>query len=283
MTGLQYVLIFFSFCAAALAWTFLYEPNSFELQTWQVSFFHKLKRKYRILHLTDIHFAAPRKSLSRFFDRLAREQWDFIFVTGDIFDCEAGADTGTAELKKLKAKFGKFAVFGNHDHFDYQLQDVVHALGRHPEKRNNVGLFEKALSKADVQLLRNKTVSVKTEDPILIHGLDDPVTEHADYAGLQANLDPKKTNILLTHTIDAFFHIPENAVQLSFSGHSHGGQVRIPGWGAFITHTRLGRAYAQGLHQFKGAFCVVSRGMGTSRFFAFRLFCRPQAISVEVF
>lgn len=282
MTAAHCELSFFLFCAAGLIWVFLYEPNAFQIQTWQVSFFHKLKRKYRILHLTDIHFAAPRKSLSRFFNKLAKENWDFVFVTGDIFDCDAGADTGTAELKKLKAKYGKFAVFGNHDHFDYRLEDVLHALGRHPDNRNTTEVFEKALSKADVQLLRNKTFHPRTEDPILIHGLDDPVTDHADYAGLKSNLDPKKTNILLTHTIDAFFHLPENAVQLSFSGHSHGGQVRIPGWGAFITHTKLGRAYAQGLHQVKGAFCVVSRGIGTSRFFAFRLFCRPQAVVVEI-
>lgn len=279
---IQYWPYFLFAAAAVLAWIFLYEPNSFDLQTWQVSFFHKLKRKYRILHLTDIHFDRPKKSLSRFFDRLARGHWDFIFLTGDIFDCAAGAETGTHELKKLKAKYGKFAVFGNHDHFDYRLGDVLHALGRHPEKRNDIGLLEKALSKADVHVLRNKTFHPKTEDPILIHGLDDPVTDHADYAGLLTELDPKKTNILLTHTIDAFIHLPENSIQLSFSGHSHGGQVRIPGWGAFITHTRFGRDYAQGLHQLKGSFCVVSRGLGTSRFFTFRLFCKPQAVVVEI-
>ena len=116
----------------------------------------------------------------------------------------------------------------------------------------------------------------------MIHGLDDPVTDHADYEGIQAGFDPEKTNILLTHTIDAFLHLPDHAVQISFSGHSHGGQVRIPGWGALITHTRFGKAYAQGMHKLKGAVCIVSRGMGASRFFAFRLFCRPQAVVVEM-
>ncbi len=266
---------------AGFSWVFFYEPNAFGLQVWQVNLPRKLNRKYRILHLTDIHFAKPRKSISKFIGRLALENWDFIFLTGDIFDCDEGAPTAAHELKKLKAKFGFFAVFGNHDHFDYRLRDVFEGLGHHPEKRNNLELLTGALKEAGVQVLRNQTAAPGLDsDSILIHGLDDPVTGHADYARIQAGFDSGKVNILLTHTIDAFLHLPENAVQISFSGHSHGGQIRIPGWGALITHTRFGKNYAQGLNKLKGAVCIVSRGMGTSRFFGFRLFCKPQAVEV---
>lgn len=278
-----WIYVFDLFCAVGLCWIFLIEPNAFQIQTWRLNFPRKLNRKYRILHLTDIHFSQPRKTLSKFFDRLSSETWDFIFLTGDIFDCNQGAKTGIEELKKLKSNFGTYAVFGNHDHFNYRFKDILHTLGHFPDKRNDIELLQSALESAGVEVLRNRSVSPKVKtDAILIHGLDDPVTDHADYEKICAVLDSDKFNILLTHTIDAFLHLPEDAVQISFSGHSHGGQVRIPGWGAFITHTRFGKDFAQGMHKLKGAVCIVSRGMGTSRYFTFRLFCKPQAVVAEI-
>lgn len=278
------MLVFlFLLSLAVFVYAFFYEVNHFSLDRIRFSFPGRLSRTYRILHLTDIHFAGPRPGLSRFFNDLARENWDFIFITGDIFDCDAGASAAVAELRKLKSSFGSFAVYGNHDHFNYQWRDVARTLGYYPKKRNNLEILEDALWRSGFRVLRNQSVRPNLEnEEILIHGLDDPVTNHADYQGVESCLDSKKFNILLTHTIDALGHLPESSIQISFSGHSHGGQVRIPGWGAFITHTKYGRKYAQGINYLKNTVCVVARGLGTSRFFKFRLFCPPQAYAVEI-
>ena len=83
----------------------------------------KLNPPLRILHLSDIHFAAEDKRLSEFFDQLAKKTYDFISITGDIFDCEAGIPMAVRNLKKLKAENGIFAVLGNHDYYDYSFSN----------------------------------------------------------------------------------------------------------------------------------------------------------------
>ena len=87
-----------------------------------------------------------------------------------------------------------------------------------PRKQQPIEDFEKALQEAGVRLLRNETVEVEAgETPILIHGLDDPITGRANVRRAMLNFDPAKLNILLTHSIDVFLDIGENEVDLSFS------------------------------------------------------------------
>lgn len=280
---MQSLLFVFFFAATALAvWAAGIEPRSYRIRTFRHRFHKPLEHSYRILHLSDIHFAGPRKSLSRFFDKLARGSYDFVFLTGDIFDCAEGVPHAAYELKKLKAKHGMFAVWGNHDYYNYRFRDIL-SLNRLPKMENPVKLLGQTLADAGVQVLKNESIEVHAgNDSFLIHGLDDPVTGHADISKILPNLQAEKPNILLTHTIDAFLHLPENAIDLSFSGHSHGGQVLVPGVGAVITHTRYGKEYAQGLKKLKGAACVISQGMGTSRFLGARFLCPPEAIVLEI-
>jgi predicted MPP superfamily phosphohydrolase len=250
-----------------------------------VSVKKKIASPLRILHLSDIHFRDEGGALGVFFEELGRDVFDFIFITGDIFDCPAGA-AGAALFRKLKSRNGIFAVFGNHDYFNYGFFDLtLHftpGQGK-PHKTQPVERLEKALGEAGVRLLRNETVEVISgATPILIHGLDDPITGRANVRQAMQNFDPSKLNILLTHSIDVFMDIGENEVDLSFSGHSHGGQVCFPVIGPVVTHTILGRQYAKGIHTLKGAICSISRGLGTSRFFQIRLLCAPEAIALTV-
>lgn len=117
--------------------------------------------------------------------------------------------------------------------------------------------------------------------PFLIHGLDDATTGQANLMNLQ-KFDKSRINLLLTHTVDVFLDIGHRQVDLSFSGHSHGGQVRLPFLGPIITHTMLGKEFASGVISYKGAVCAVSRGMGSSRYLKIRLLCRPQALLIDL-
>ena len=246
----------------------------------------KLSRPLRVLHLTDIHFSTSDRRLSLFFDRLAKEVYDLVVITGDIFDAESGIETAKENLRKLKAKAGIYAVFGNHDYYDYLLWDIA-TMGlrgrRHPDTQQPVELFEKALAEAGVTLLKNEKASFQWDgQTISLYGLDDPTTGHADIEKTMHDDHPEDINILLTHTIDAFFYIGENEIDVSFSGHSHGGQIRFPWIGPLITHTQLGPTYAAGIKELKGAVCSISRGVGASRFFSLRLLCRPEAIILNL-
>lgn len=267
-----------------LLWMFL------ESRRYQISRHTALVRKplaspLRILHLSDIHFRGDDSGLGLFFEELGRETFDFIFITGDIFDCPAGAADAIL-FRKLKSRRGIYAVFGNHDYYDYGFLDLpLHytpGQGR-PHKPQPTEDFGRALKEAGVRLLRNETVEVDAgETSILIHGLDDPITGRANVRRAMSNFNPSKLNILLAHSIDVFLDIGENEVDLSFSGHSHGGQVRFPVIGPILTHTLLGRQYADGIRSLKGATCSISMGIGTSRYYQIRLLCLPEAVALEI-
>ena len=276
----------FFFAGVFLALVAHLETHKYQTGTYEVTLRKTLSRPLKILHLSDLHFSKPNKRLLRFFERLMKETYEFIFITGDIFDSESGAATCVEHFQKLKARSGVFAVFGNHDYYNYQGADVfIHNFPHQgkPKHLQPVERFEEALAKAGVRLLKNETVEIKTgETSILIHGLDDPTTGRANIRKAMQYFEKSKINILLTHTIDAFLDIGKDEIDLSFSGHSHGGQIRLPGLPPFVTHTMLGAPYASGIKSLQGAICSISRGLGTSRFLPFRLFCPPEAVVLTV-
>ncbi len=241
----------------------------------------------RILHLSDTHFARSNPWLTRFFKRLAAEEYDLIVLTGDIIDCEEGIHSCVETLKWLKAKRGFYAVFGNHDYYDYHLKDIfIHNFPGQPkpETLNPSEVLKEALKNTGVSVLFNETREVMVREvPVLIHGLDDPTTGRANVRETLSRFDPQKINLLLTHTVDAFLDIGEGEIDVSFSGHSHGGQIRLPFLGPILTHTIMGRAYAAGIVRVKGAVCSISRGIGYGRFLPFRLLCPPEAVILDVY
>ena len=272
------------FISALFLWMRL-ESRRYQINSHAATVAKPLPSPLRILHLSDTHFRGEERALGILFETLGRDVYDFIFITGDIFDCPAGI-SGAALFQKLNSRHGIYAVFGNHDYFNYGYMDLVlhYTPGQgKPYAPQPTERFEKAVREAGVRLLRNETVEVSLGGtPILIHGLDDPTTGRANVRQAMLNFDPAKLNILLTHSIDVFLDIGDNEVDLSFSGHSHGGQVCFPLIGPVLTHTLLGRQYAKGIHLLKGATCSISRGLGTSRFYPFRLLCAPEAIVLEI-
>ncbi len=269
-----------------LGWAVFVEPKLFQINRYPVKIRKSLPKPIRILHLSDIHFSSPQKSLARFFDRLAKEDVHLVFVTGDIIDCEAGIPFCVENLRKLRPRYGTFAVLGNHDYYDYRFEDVViHNFPGQgfPKNSQNTALLERALKDMGVSVLKNETVAKEVEGGVLlIHGLDDPTTGRANVRKAMENFDPKFPNLLLTHTVDAMLDVGENEMDLCFSGHSHGGQIRLPFIGPIITHTMIGRPYASGIKPLKGTICSISRGVSASRHFFLRLLCPPEAIILTV-
>ena len=275
-------LILGAFLAAVFYWATWIEPRSFQVNRHEVTIPKWLDHPLRILHLSDTHFAKPDRHLSRFFDQLAKLDYHFVFLTGDIMDCEEGIPICVENLKKLRPTHGFFAVFGNHDYYDYRLLDVfTHNFPgqKKPLREQHSDLLKEALEGIGVRVLKNETATAYFEgNHLLIHGLDDPTTGRANVRQAMHDFHPKEINLLLTHTVDAFLDIGENEIDVSFSGHSHGGQIRLPGVGPIISHTMIGRQYASGILSYQGAVCSISRGVNASRYFYLRLLCPPEAI-----
>ncbi|MEI7615285.1 MAG: metallophosphoesterase [Actinomycetota bacterium] len=96
--------------------------------------------------------------------------------------------------------------------------------------------------------------------------------------------DNNKLKIALVHTPDSYalVNLAMNGVDLVFAGHTHGGQVRMPGAGALISGCNLKTKYAAGLFYFKNFVLQVSKGLGEGRFSRFRIYCDPEAIITEI-
>ncbi len=115
---------------------------------------------------------------------------------------------------------------------------------------------------------------------IAVAGVDDPHTKRDRYQRIAGRADPAADLRLgLTHSpeprvLDAF---AEDGYDLVLAGHTHGGQLRLPGVGALVTNCDLETARARGLHRHGEAWLHVSAGLGTSPYAPVRFACRPEA------
>lgn len=132
-------------------------------------------------------------------------------------------------------------------------------------------------------MLINESVKLQVHgNPVLIGGTDDPVTQKVDFERALRGLSPETLNILLTHHLDGLLKLSHHGVDLVFSGHTHGGQIRLPILGPLVCETRLPRRFVEGLHTYQGMTVFVSRGLGAGRTLFPRFACRPEAIFFEV-
>lgn len=274
-------------CLGIFLWSGFVEPRWIHINTHRIRVQKKLPRLLRILHLSDLHFESHDHGLFRFFSRLSQETFDLVLITGDIIDCNAGIKHCIRNLAQLHARYGIFAVLGNHDYYNYEAFDVMNGnlpfLNRFPKKLNDADALVRQLRELGVHVLLNAEETVVIDGcRVLIRGLDDPTTGRADFKMFDSKPSGELVQILLAHSIDVLGKIPSDQIDVCLSGHSHGGQIRIPGIGALITHTRFGRKYASGIHDYQGTVCVVSRGLHAGRAFRFRFFCPPEAVILEV-
>jgi len=168
------------------------------------------------------------------------------------------------ELKRLEARSGRFAVLGNHDHWE------------------SAWLSRNEMDRAGVELLDNRGVWVRRGDSRLrICGVGDLWTDRQDISAALGEAHEDDAVILLSHNPDYAEYLDDPRVGLMLSGHTHGGQVVLPGYGAPVVPSRFGSKYLGGLVQGPRCPVLVSRGIGTSGP-PVRLFCRPEIILVTL-
>lgn len=238
----------------------------------------------RILHISDLHLAKPESHKIDFLRRITDQDFDMIVLTGDVFEDHSGLEYISRILSR-KPRLGAYAVLGNHDHYDYKMLHKI--LGRlyrplrHPSVRRDPKPFVDALDAAGFTVLSNTAVTHPNEK-VFVAGLD--------YFGIS---DEKLKELIETapndHTVIALQHVPhhlnrfpEVGIDVAFCGHTHGGQVRIPGFGAIITDSELARSEASGLLRRGKTAIYVSRGLGADPRSNFRFFCPPHATILNV-
>jgi uncharacterized protein len=207
----------------------------------------------RIVHITDLHLGptAHRDALREAFDRVNALEPDLICVTGDLVDSPTtDVDRWMPELSRLRARHGVLAVLGNHD--NYAGGDrVAGALRAHTQWR----------------LLRDEVAALDIDGARLnVIGLDDRRTPHtADrLPDLVPTVPAGEACMLLVHQPMAFPAAAALGVPLTLSGHTHGGQIALPGIPVLNPARLLMTRFDAGTFACGEAVLHVNRGLGTS-------------------
>lgn len=217
----------------------------------------------RILLITDIHVGAFLRpdALGRVFTRLLATRPDLILLGGDIATARADEFPPAAgAFRALRAPRGVYAVLGNHDHYT-----------REPDR------MRRLLEECGIAVLHNRSVGIGPAGavPLRLAGIDD---RHAGKPDLDAALDglaPGPPIILLSHNPDVLFEAAERGVSLVLSGHTHGGQIRIPGLPVLVRMSRY--RLDEGHYRTGDTQLVVSRGLGVTGL-PIRIACPPEAV-----
>lgn len=287
--------------AGIFAYAALIERNLFRVRHESIDVLEPGSTSIRVLHLSDIHLAPWQRRKIDWIRGLAALQPDLVVVTGDSLghrDAVPGLERALSVFAGIPGVF----VHGSNDYFAPRMPNPFTYLIRPSEpdqsgeKLDTVGLdaVYSSLGWLDLNNASGR-MSVKGSD-VVFTGTDDPhleldrldtVAVSLDEA-LGNNLEPVSAIVGVTHApyrrvLDS---LTTHGAGVIFAGHTHGGQVCLPWFGALTTNSDLPLSLARGLAVWKrfdrSAFLNVSAGIGTSIFAPVRFACPPEAVLVTL-
>ena len=285
--------------AACLGYAAGVEVRSFRLRRVSVPVLPRGMHPLRVLQVSDVHMVGGQRRKQQWLRSLAGLRPDFVVNTGDnLSDPEAVPEVLDA-LGPLMEFPGAY-VFGSNDYYGPKLRNpakylMERATGRHGLNGNPPAVgavhnpwegLRDAFDAAGWVGLSNTRGRLKLDDgtEIALTGLDDPHIKRDRYAevagGPEADAD---LSLAVVHApylrvLDAF---TADRYPLILAGHTHGGQLRVPFYGALVTNCDLDTDRARGLsgHRAGGneSYLHVSAGCGTNRYTPVRFACPPEA------
>lgn len=275
--------------AATLAYASLIERNMFVLRRYEVPVLPPGASPLRILHLSDLHLTPDQRRKQRWVAALAGTDPDLVVTTGDNIahrDAVPALERALGPLLELPGAF----VFGSNDYagpvwrnpLSYFDRDRPYVQGA-PLPYEDLRAMLKGAGWVDLNNAR--TVIHAGGRAVELVGVDDPHVSRDDYPSVAGPVvDDAEVHIGVTHSpeprvLDA---MAADGFTLLLAGHTHGGQVRVPGVGALVTNCGLDRRMARGLHRWPSlapdpVWLHVSAGLGTHPTAPIRFACRPEA------
>ncbi|MEA2570002.1 MAG: uncharacterized protein QOI24_2003 [Acidobacteriota bacterium] len=215
---------------------------------------------YRIALLTDTHVAPIIRPAfyTEAVAQVTRFDPDLVLLGGDFVSFNRHiALMSELLLTDLTARDGVYAVLGNHDY--WSKADEVRA----------------AMEARGVEFLTNRNVTIQRgDDRIQLLGVDEIYRGTPDVGAAFENIDPSLPTLAVSHHPDVIDLLGGRVVDLLVCGHTHGGQIRFPFFGAIVVPSAHEDEFASGFHRVGNVLMYVSRGLGSIP--PLRILCRPE-------
>jgi uncharacterized protein len=268
--------------AATYGWA--YERKAFRLRRVDVPILTPGSPRLTVLHVSDLHATPNQPWKVSWVRSLAELEPDLVINTGDNLASLQGAPVVLEALGPLLERPGAF-VPGSNDWFAPIPKNPARYLLPHDDRRDNGrplpwGALRSSFTAAGwLDMTHRRTTIVVRGVPVELAGVSDAHLD-ADHYDRIAGKTTSEVSIGLSHcpeprVLDSF---AADGFSLVMSGHTHGGQLRVPFFGALVTNCGLERRRARGLSRWPaGGWLHVSAGLGTSPYAPVRFSCPPEA------
>ena len=274
--------------AATLGYAALIERRHWTLRTATLPVLPAGSPNLRVLHVSDLHMMPEQRSKQRWVAELAALEPDLVVNTGDNLADPKGVPGVLRALEPLLPLPGLF-VFGSNDYFGPTAKNPAKYLQRRrrrnewvkgvplPWRDMRAAFLERGWLDATHQRLRLEVAG----QTVAVAGVDDPHIGRDRYDSIAGPVtEPAALRLGLTHSpeprvLDRF---AADGYDLIMAGHTHGGQLRVPFYGALVTNCGLDRSRARGASRWGAhTWLHVSAGLGTSPYAPVRFACPPEA------
>lgn len=270
---------------AGIGYASLIERNAFTLREVTMPVLTPGSTPLRVLHLSDLHMRPGQRRKQAWLRELARLEPDLVVNTGDNLAHPKAVPAVVQALSDLLSVPGVF-VFGSNDYFAPQLKNPLNYVTNPGHRVHGQPLPWQDLRAAftergwlDMTHTRRELEVAGLR--IALAGVDDPHLKRDRYDTIAGAATPTANLSLgLTHSpeprvLDRF---AADGYQLVMAGHTHGGQLCLPFYGAIVTNCELDRSRAKGASRWGADMALhVSAGIGTSPYAPVRFCCRPEA------
>lgn len=217
----------------------------------------------RIAHISDIHSDPVKRLEDALPESIKKEKPDIIIFTGDAINSQTGLEIFRECLTKIAKIAPTYVVKGNWDSWYFRNLDRFGGTGA-------------------IELLGKPSLAEVRSERLWITGL--PVGSSASIESTVMGTPESDYRVFCFHYPDFVATASKNKIDLVLSGHTHGGQVALPLYGALVTLAQTGKQYESGLHRFNGTYIYTNRGIGMEGGKAPRVrFCaRPELTIIDI-